>query len=73
MAWTGSEALSKMAEMFFDCVLSDAHTPGMSRVDICRAVKARCPGTRVLLVTAYSDMLSLWDRLASCEPVAVGA
>jgi CheY-like chemotaxis protein len=55
VARSGSEALAKMAEAYFDCVLSDAHTPGMSGVDLCRAVTARCPDTRVLLVTAYAE------------------
>jgi CheY-like chemotaxis protein len=55
VARSGSEALAKMAEMLFDCVLSDVHTPGMSGVDLCRAAKIRCPSTRVLLMTAYAE------------------
>jgi lysine biosynthesis protein LysW len=64
VARSGDEALAKMVGVFFDCVLSEAHTSGMSGVDLCRAVKAQCPDTRVLLVTAYAEdglVQRAWD------------
>ena len=55
VAESGDEALAKMDGAFFDCVLSEAHMPGMSGVDLCREVKARCPETEVLLMAAHVE------------------
>jgi CheY-like chemotaxis protein len=54
-AESGTEALAKLSERGFDCVLSDVDMPGMSGVDLCRAIQARWPKTRILLMTAYAE------------------
>ena len=57
-AHSGPEALTKVAERHFDCVLSDVKMPGINGVELYRAIKARRPDLPVVLMTAYST-----DRL----------
>ena len=52
------EALEKIKDGQFDCVLSDIKMPEMSGVELHRAIKERQPDMPVVLMTAYSD-----DRL----------
>ena len=58
--YSGSEALEKVAEGRFDCVLTDIKMPEMSGVELYRAIKARQPDLPVVLMTAYST-----DRLVN--------
>ena len=53
-AHSGPEALGKVAEGRFDCVLTDIKMPEMSGVELYRAIKARQPDLTVVLMTAYS-------------------
>ncbi len=57
-AHSGSKALARMAEISFDCVLSDVKMPGLNGVELYRAIKARQPNLPLVLMTAYSS-----DRL----------
>jgi len=52
---SGQEALEKMAETAFDCVLSDIKMPELNGVELHRAVKAQRPDMPVVLMTAYSS------------------
>jgi two-component system response regulator HydG len=54
MAHSGSEALDRLRERPFDCVLSDIKMPGIDGVELCRAIKAAQPDLPVVLMTAYS-------------------
>jgi len=53
-AHSGSEALEKVAEDSFACVLADIRMPGVNGVELYRALKARRPDLPVVLMTAYS-------------------
>ena len=53
-AHSGPEALEKIAQDSFDCILSDVDMPGISGVELYRAIKARQPDLPVVLMTAYS-------------------
>jgi putative nucleotidyltransferase with HDIG domain len=50
-ASTAEEALALVARYQFDLVISDIMMPGLSGLDLLRAVKARQPSTPVVLIT----------------------
>ncbi len=54
VAHSGPEALEKVAESHFDCVLTDIKMPEMNGVDFCKVVKKEKPDTPVVMMTAYS-------------------
>lgn len=66
-AHSAPEALEKVAEDSFDCVLTDIKMPGVNGVELYRAIKARRPDLPVVLMTAYST-----DKLVN-EGVEEGA
>jgi two-component system response regulator HydG len=53
-AYSGPEALEKVAEDSFDCVLTDIKMPEVNGVELYRAIKSRQPDLPVVLMTAYS-------------------
>jgi len=57
-AYSGPEALDRVKQEQFDCVLSDVRMPEMNGVELHRAIREQQPQTPVLLMTAYSS-----DRL----------
>ena len=62
---SAEEALGRMdAGLAPAVVVSDHLMPGMSGVDLARAVGARFPGTPVLIVSGYADMEGLEPDLA---------
>ncbi len=54
VAHSGPEALEKMAESHFDCVLTDIKMPEMNGVDLYKSIKQTQPDIPVVLMTAYS-------------------
>ena len=52
---SGNEALEKMEEALFDCVISDIKMPNVNGVELYRAIKAKQPQLLVVLMTAYSS------------------
>lgn len=55
-ARSGEEAAELIGDgLHVDLLVTDHLMPGMSGVDLIRAVEARCPGTPYLLVSGYSD------------------
>ena len=54
IAHSGPEALEKLVDGRFDCLLSDIRMPGMNGIELYRTIKARRPGLPTLLMTAYS-------------------
>jgi response regulator RpfG family c-di-GMP phosphodiesterase len=50
-AATAEQALERLGEQRFDLVVSDIKMPGLSGLDVLRAVKAKQPSTPVVLVT----------------------
>jgi len=53
----GREALDKVSTCAFDLVITDRSMPAASGDEVARAVKARNPGTRVILLTGFGDMM----------------
>ena len=63
------DALRRMQEINFDCVLCDIRMPIWNRVDLVRTISDQQPGTPVILMTAYASDDLVQDGLA--EGVAV--
>jgi DNA-binding NarL/FixJ family response regulator len=51
----GSDALALIRERRPDIAILDIGLPGMSGLDVARAVAAECPETRVVIVSAHAD------------------
>ena len=51
----GAEALSALDKEIFDLVISDVKMPGLSGIDVLKAVKAASPSTIVLMMTAFAS------------------
>ncbi|MBI3121498.1 MAG: sigma-54-dependent Fis family transcriptional regulator [candidate division NC10 bacterium] len=56
LAGSGGEAAARVREMRVDLVLSDFKMPGMSGLELLRAVKAVSPEIPFILVTAYGTV-----------------
>ena len=56
LAGSGAEALARVRETRVDLVLSDFRMPGMSGIELLRAVKAVNPEIPFILVTAYGTV-----------------
>ena len=54
-AGSGPDALEKVREMKFDCVLSDIKMPEMDGVELHRRLRELQPGLPVVLMTAYAS------------------
>jgi DNA-binding NtrC family response regulator len=54
VAQDGHEALNKLDEHGFDLVITDIRMPGMSGIDVLKAVHERWPRLPVIVMTAYS-------------------
>jgi CheY-like chemotaxis protein len=55
-AWNGDEALRAMEEEPFDVVLLDLRMPGMSGMDVLKAIKEKWPDTEVVVITGYPSL-----------------
>ncbi len=55
IAHSGSEALARVQQNGFDCVISDIKMPDMNGVELCRRIKQANPDLPVILMTAYSE------------------
>ncbi len=51
----GAEALAAIEREIFDAVISDVKMPGLSGIDVLKAVKAASPSTVVLMMTAFAS------------------
>ena len=51
----GAEALAAIEREIFDVVISDVKMPGLSGIDVLKAVKAASPSTVVLMMTAFAS------------------
>ena len=63
VAHSGPEALEKVAETHFDCLLSDIKMPEVNGVELYRAIKESHPDLPVVLMTAYSHDKLVKDGL----------
>jgi len=57
-AAAAEQALSLIADQTFDLVVSDIKMPGLSGLDVLRAVKGKQPGTPVVLITGNPSVNS---------------
>ena len=55
VACDGNEALTKFDPERFDLVVTDQSMPGMSGVQLARAINESAPGTPVILLTGFGD------------------
>jgi CheY-like chemotaxis protein len=53
----GKDALSMLAKSQFDLVITDFEMPEMKGDELAAAIKARSPDQRVVMITAYAEML----------------
>ena len=63
VAHSGPEALEKVAETHFDCLLTDIKMPEVNGVELYRAIKESHPDLPVVLMTAYSHDKLVKDGL----------
>jgi len=52
----GESALAALSEQPFDLVVTDYRLPGMNGLQVLQEIKARCPATEVLVITAYGTI-----------------
>ncbi len=60
---SGPEALEKVTETYFNCLLSDIKMPEVNGVELYRAIKESHPDLPVVLMTAYSHDKLVKDGL----------
>jgi DNA-binding NtrC family response regulator len=76
-AFNGEDAVECVAAQHYDAVLMDVRMTGMTGVDALKAMKARRPGIRVILMTAYAanELLTEAERQGALrvlsKPVAL--
>lgn len=54
-AASAEEALAAAVQHRPELVICDVRMPGVSGVEVCREIRSRLPGTRVLMLTSYAD------------------
>lgn len=64
VAHSGPEALEKIEQQSFDCVLSDIKMPGINGVELFRAIRALQPDLPIVLMTAYTEDCLVQQGLA---------
>lgn len=64
-ASTGEEAVELICALNPDLVLVDIELPGMSGIDVVRAVARRAPAVRFLVVSAYDDQAYVLEALGA--------
>jgi CheY-like chemotaxis protein len=55
IAYSGEEALARMAKQPFDLLITDLRMPGVDGLELLEQVRARYPDTRLILMTAYGS------------------
>ena len=63
-AASGDEAVERLAKDKFDLVLTDIKMPGMDGLELLAEIKAKYPGTKVIVMTAFGSMEKKEESLA---------
>jgi len=63
-AASGNEAAERLARDRFDLVLTDIKMPGMDGLELLAEIKAKYPGTKVIVMTAFGSMEKKEESLA---------
>ncbi|NOQ21391.1 MAG: response regulator [Candidatus Aegiribacteria sp.] len=63
IAHSAEEALERLSETHYDCIISDIKMPEVNGVELYRAVKKNHPDMPVVLMTAYSHDILVKDGL----------
>ena len=64
-ARTGEDALRRMADTSFDCVISDVKMPGMDGFELLQWLRENRPRTRVIMMTAFGSPTARQEALRS--------
>ncbi len=59
----GAEALSRLRQQPFAAVIMDKNMPGVNGLDLLPGLRALCPRTPVILISAFGDAGSFVDAL----------
>ena len=62
-AASGEQALTLLANLDFDLVLTDVVMPGMGGYDLCRRIKETTPDLPVVMLTSLREPLDVVDAL----------
>lgn len=62
-AASGSEALEKLEQIYFDLILVDIKMPGMNGIELLEQVKSDYPDTIVIIITAYGSIESAVEAM----------
>ena len=62
-AANGQEALARLAETNYPLVLTDLRMPGLDGLSLLREIKARCPESEVIVITAHATTTSTVDAM----------
>lgn len=61
IAYSGEEALSKLAEKIFDVVLLDIRMPKVSGIEVLKEIRKISPKAEVLMLTALDEAKLAWE------------
>jgi len=61
LAYSGEEALSRLAVHLYDLIIADYRMPGFSGLDLIKGVRYLDPRTSIILMTAYGSE-ELWEE-----------
>ena len=64
LAYDGEQAIERVRNAVYDCILMDIRMPRMSGVDAFKEIRKLSPATPVILMTAYSVQDLIDDALA---------
>jgi len=56
MALSGEEAIEKEKECRYDIIITDLMMPGMSGMEFLKAMIAKCPDAKVIMITGYPSI-----------------
>jgi len=59
----GAEALIRLRAESFAAIVLDKNMPGLSGLDLLPGLRTMCPGTPVILITAFGDVSTYMDAM----------